>query len=178
MKFTTDRPLADPDNRGEFCRHLEGSSPCATRTQLCCPTFGATSVIPIGIHSPALRNCAQRIHCFVAVVDEEEVSSMATITNFGNNRLPSAHNAFESLSNCKPHRSTSKTNGTCRAFRELFHLPVTQSLPGNFVRAQLPFCLYPPQISSRPSAPAQSVYSGLLGGCPTSKKRYSINFPF
>ena len=64
MKFTTDRPLADPDNRGESCRHFEISSPYATRTQLCCSAFGATSVIPIGIHSPAFRNCAQRAHCF------------------------------------------------------------------------------------------------------------------
>jgi hypothetical protein len=35
------------------------------------------------------------------------------------------------------------------AFGEVFHLTVTQALPGDFVNAQLTLCPHSPQISSR-----------------------------
>ena len=38
-----------------------------------------------------------------AVIDETKVSSMSSIADFGNNRLPTTHSAFESLSNRKAH---------------------------------------------------------------------------
>ena len=50
------------------------------------------------------------------------------------------------------------------AFGEVFHLTVTQALPGDFVNAQLTLCPHSPQISSRTDAPALRVYRGLLGG--------------
>jgi hypothetical protein len=43
----------------------------------------------------------------LAVIEEAELPSMAVISGFDHDGLPTAHSAFKSLSNYKPHRPPS-----------------------------------------------------------------------
>lgn len=85
---------------------------------------------------PRMMKLRPKNPLLLAVIEEAEVPSMASIASFGHDCLSPTHSAFESLSNYKPHRpSSDRSKANQLATAQLYQFMLFHSVRGSTNRA-------------------------------------------